>query len=334
VPSGEIDILFGRKPYRLQASATHFQHFSVPARLNPVGNFVNTVLFVQPTVSGINWVCPPSGPNVPKKQYVMNFVQADRFTGDGNPVVSTVDVSALTGFAPVNPATAQRGFQNASGHSVAQMEGGTVGAYLNSNDLAPSASDSKLMITPEYRWILPPWTDFTAPIPLSGPGLVLHEAFDLQVPKCSGGNDVFVNMGHLFTDPNGVQLTYNVAVFHNNLANPGVGISLDAPTQNYILTNPLGVVTTYCTPTAGSSFYTPTPWSGFMHFEWSCSYQQFQAALHALDAAFPGVLTTFDPAQYRLSTTHLNAEVHTLGSAATIELGWSMKNLEIWTVGS
>jgi hypothetical protein len=268
---------------------------------------------------------------MPKKIYAMNFVQADRFTGDGMPIVSTADVSAKTGFAPGNPATAQIGFQNAAGSSTGQMEGNTVGAYLNTNDLVTSVTDQTLMITPEYRWILPPWMDLSAPYPYTDSSTVLYGALDLQVPTAVGGNDVYVNQGHRFMDPTGFEVTFNIGFFHNNATSPGLGLTVDKTGRVYIINNPMGVITTYCTPAVGSAVYSPTPWSGFRHFEWSITYTQFQAALHALDAANPGVLTTFDPSQFRLATTHLNAELHTLGSAATIELGWSMKNLELWT---
>ncbi len=43
MPAGELNVRFGAKPYRLQASATHFQHLQVPQQITAVGGTVSSL---------------------------------------------------------------------------------------------------------------------------------------------------------------------------------------------------------------------------------------------------------------------------------------------------
>ena len=65
-------------------------------------------------------------------------------------VPTSWNAGSKTGFVPTSPSTAQRGFLNQVGTSTAQMEGDTVGAYINSKDLPTTLTNQLMMISPEY----------------------------------------------------------------------------------------------------------------------------------------------------------------------------------------
>src|SRR5579872_3508150 len=286
-----------------------------------------TILFEQPQVSGIagnfdaaraaNHTAPPKG------SFTMVLWQANRFQSNGQLVSTTWDAGARTGFTPALPATAQLGFQNLAGTSTAQMEGDTVGAYLNSQDLPQSTADQKMMITPQY--IFPAGSQ---PMPFAHPQGSLSGSFDLQIPVAVG-SDAYVTADLLFENPSGVRVSYGIEIFHNGAGHPVEGSAIDPITGSYMLNSPLGVDTRFVTAGSDSASVTGTPWSGWRHFDWSISEAQFVSALQHLTATYPGKVTSTDPVQYVLAEVHLNAEFHTKGQPA--QLGWSMRGLTLWT---
>ncbi len=285
-----------------------------------------TVLFEQPVTSGIagNFVVPPASHNAPPKgAFTMVLWQPNRFQSNGELVPTTWDAATQTGFTPSNVALAQLGFQNLSGTSTAQIEGETVGAYINSVDLPPSTADQKMMITPEFIF-----TPGSQPVPFANANVSLNGALDLQIPA-AGGKNSYVVADFLFEDPNGVRISLGVKIFRNGGADTIVGTGYDTPSNTYMLNSPLAADQAYVTLAAGSATNTGDTWTGFRHFEWSVSQAQFASALQYLVATYPSVVKLSDPTQYVLAEVHLNAEFHTEGQAA--ELGWSMQNMKVWT---
>jgi hypothetical protein len=265
--------------------------------------------------------------------------QPDIFTANGELVPTAWNASSQTGFAPSNPMSDQLGFQNTPGTSTAQMDGDTVGAYINSKDAPSSPVDpggmnggcghvtnppvQKMMITPQYIW-----SSGTEPVPFASSTTVLNGSLDLQVPTASGVAYVVADL--LFEDPNGVRVSYGVKLFGNGVTNPVVGCGYDAPSNSYTIDSPLGFDERFVSNAANSASDTGVPWLGWQHFEWSISQSQFTAALQYLAPQFSGKIQDVDATQYVLAEVHLNAEINFLPGPA--ELGWSMRGLKIWLV--
>ena len=260
---------------------------------------------------------------VPVGTFTLVLWQPNRFQASGLLVATGWDAGTQTGFTPANPSTAQLGFQDLSGTSTAQMEGDTVGAYINSQDLPPSTTDQKMMITPQFDF-----APGSQPMPFANSQSTLHGSLDLQIPTAVGA-DVYVNEDLLFKDPSGVRISIAVETFRNGGANAAAGSGYDSPSNTYYLNSPLGLDQRFVTQASDSAAATGTPWSGWRHFDWSISEAQFVSALQNLTAANPGVVISTDPTQYVLAEVHLNAEFHTQGQPA--ELGWSMRGLQVWT---
>lgn len=300
-----------------------------------------TTLFEQPQESSItgNVVVPlADNSKPPAGTFKLVLWQPDSFTTNGELVPTAWNASSQTGFAPSNPMSDQLGFQNTPGTSTAQMEGDTVGAYINSKDVPSSPVDpggaggcghvttpsvQKMMITPQYIW-----SSGTEPVPFASSTTVLSGSLDLQVPTASG--EAYVVADLLFEDPNGVRVSYGVKLFANGVTNPVVGCGYDAPSNSYTIDSPLGIDERFVSKAANSTSDTGVPWLGWQHFEWSINQSQFTAALQYLATQFPGQIKVVDPTQYMLAEVHLNAEINFLPSPA--ELGWSMSGLKLWLV--
>jgi len=290
------------------------------------GTSSTTTLFEQPQVSGIagHLVVPPATDKPPPQgSFTLVLWQADRFMSNGLLVPTGWDAGTQTGFTPSAAMTGQLGFQNKPGTSTAQMEADAVGAYINSQDLPQSSADQKMMITPQFTFPLG-----AQPMPFASPDSSLHGSLDLQVPAATG-SDVYVVADLLFEGPNGARISFGIAIFRNGGVSSVVTSGYDSPSNSYILNSPLGVDQRFVTQASNSAAATGTPWSGWRHFEWRVSENQFVDALQYLTGAFPGKLTSTDPVHYVLTKVHLNAEFHTKGQQA--ELGWSMRGLKLWT---
>jgi hypothetical protein len=282
------------------------------------------VLFQQPQESGIaGQFFVPLATHTPPQTGIFELIlwQPNPDTADGELVPVTWDAGSETGFTPTSPSTAQLGFQNQAGTSTAQMEGGTVGAYINSANLPGSPAGQTMMITPQFLF-----TPGSEPVPFSSANSVLTSTMDLQIPTAAG-NDTYVVADFLFKDPNGVRVSIGAKIFDNGETNPVVGTGYDAPSNTYLLNSPLEGAQQFVTQVPGSASTTGTPWAGWQHYEWSVSQAQFVAAINHLVAQYPGQVTTTDPTAYVLAEVHLNAEFHFQPDSA--ELGWSMTG---WTV--
>jgi hypothetical protein len=307
------------------SSGTSGQSGSGSGGTSSVGG-TTTVLFEQPQAGGIagHFVVPlASHTPPPKGAFTLVAWQVDRFQSNGELVATAWDAGSQTGFTPTDTTATQLGYRNQIGSSTAQMQEGTVGAYLNSQDLPPSTADQKMMISPEFSF-----SAGSQPVPFASAQGLLSGALTLQVPTAVGP-DTYVRADLLFEGQNGVRISYGVGLFRSGSHTPSVASGYDVPSNTYMLNSPLGVDQRYVTLASNSAVMTGTPWSGWRHFAWSISEAQFASGLQYLAAQFPGAVTSTDPSQYVLAEIHLNAEFHTHGQAA--ELGWSMQELQLST---
>jgi hypothetical protein len=288
-----------------------------------------TDLFEQPSESGIAnnfWVAHLSNAGMPVGSFDLVLLQPNPDTSNGELVPTSWDAGAKTGFVPTSPSTAQLGFRNEAGATTAQMEGDTVGAYLNSADLPTKLSNQLMMIAPQYFF-----PSGATPVPFSSSGAVLNGELNLQIPTAVG-KDTYVAADFVFLAASGVRVSFSVVLFHNEIPRQlPVNTTYDKPEDVYILQVPLYDDQQFITLVQGSESATGTPWTGFRHFQWSIDQTQFVAALKYLVAKFPGKITSTDPTQYVLDEVHLNAEFHY--SPAPAELGWSMQGWQVWVSG-
>lgn len=284
-----------------------------------------TVLFEQPLESGIAqnlYIAHVDTGGMPTGSWDLVVMQKDPFTSTGRLVPTSWNAGSKTGFVPTSPATAQVGFRNQVGTSTAQMEGDTVGAYLNSKDLPTTRSNQKMMITPQYRF-----PAGAVPVPFAHATSVLNAELDLQVPVAAGSS-TYVNADLLFIGPNGTRISFGIKLFQNGAHTAVLGGGYDDVADAYMLNCPLGTDTRFLTKASTSGSSTGTPWLGWRHFQWQIDQAQFIAALNRLAAQFPDTVQTTDPTQYTFAGMHLNSEFHYSPDPA--ELGWSMRGLKLW----
>lgn len=206
------------------------------------------------------------------------------------------------------------------------MEGGTVGAYMNSQDLPTSESNQLMMIAPQYRF-----QPGTEPVPFGSSKSLLNGELDLQVPMAMG-KDTYITLDFQFLDPNGNQVSFGYKLFKNGARGTTLFDSMYIPSEHvYIINTPLAAGQSFVSLAPGSAISTGATWTGWRHFQWTIDQAQFVAALKYLAAKYPGKITSTDPTQYVFSEVHLNAEFHY--SPEPAELGWSMRNLKIWITG-
>jgi hypothetical protein len=116
-----------------------------------------SILFDQPALSGIahNFHVPIAEHKYPAAQtFNLLLWQPNPQRPDGQLVATTWPVGDMTGFYPSAPlAGHQAAFRDAPGASAVQIDGGTVGAYIDSRDLKPGPRTTKMMITPAFRLV-------------------------------------------------------------------------------------------------------------------------------------------------------------------------------------
>lgn len=278
-------------------------------------------------------------PYTPTDVFYLHANQASPFTSNGNFVPVSWDAASKTGLVcPPARRLWQRGIWvppsvpnggTAVGHSAAQIYGGGVGAYLNSADLIDGSPYNRMMIAPTFTFGTPssPFASSTAEL------MVL---LDLQVPTATdfhAGNlsNTYIRYDLLFTcQQTGGRLSLSCQLFANNEYPTEDSANFDVGTSSVIiapLVSPLGKLVTL---QAGSAVYQPLPWSGWKTFAFSMSQSQFASALKKAQpvARQHHVTLNTNPADYVLSATHLNAELH-YSKKMPATLGWSMRNLTL-----
>lgn len=235
-----------------------------------------------------------------------------------------------TGFYPSAPLDKhQAGFRNAPGVSVLQIDGNTVGAYLNSADLPEGSHNFKMMMTPELS---------VAPAaqvhPFAQGGRAILVSLDLQVPTAADGHNpgslTYVSADLMFVDrTRGTKISYGCNLFFNGHAHREAGghIRLDEDSQNMMINSVVGLDNAWLVAQPGSAVSQSEPWRGWKTFRFAITEKNFDAALAAFAQKDPGTKVSITPADYAFAKFHLNAELNF--RAAPAELGWSMRNAKI-----
>jgi hypothetical protein len=301
------------------------------------------VLFEQAAVDDLarSFVVPladplhPSPP--PTDRLVLILWEPNPKRSDGTLVPTSWPAGDKTGFYPTPPLEHQLGFEDRYGTTTVQARGGVVGAYLNAQEVSPETASGKLMITPQFRW-----GDASAARPFSDPAQALLVSLELQVPTASDAHRpeslTYVEADLEFTDRvSGTKLSYGAVLFNQGIAHPrpevwhadsnGMAIAFDAPSRSIMINAPDKDGSPTLLRVPGSDHFTPTPWRGWRTFSYAITGRAFSVGLDRARELYPNAKASQDPADYRLTMFHLNAEVQHGGGPA--ELGWSMRNARI-----
>jgi hypothetical protein len=300
------------------------------------------VLFEQPAVNDLaqTFLVPLADPQhpiaPPADQLNLILWQPNPKRFDGMLVATPWAAGDKTGFYPTQPLEHQLGFEDRPGTTTVQAEGGVVGAYLNSEDVSPETANGNLMITPAFHW-----TAASAARPFSNPDLELLVSLELQVPTASDaerpGSSSFIAADLEFTDQvSGTKLSYGSGLFNRGAGRPGLGewkgypdshmhVGYDAMSRSIMIS----ALDDERSPTRlpGSDPFTQTPWQGWRTFSYAITARALSVALNRVRDQYPNANASQNPADYRLTMFHLNAEVQHSGGPA--ELGWSMRNARI-----
>jgi hypothetical protein len=234
--------------------------------------------------------------------------------------------------------------RNATGSTVCQMYGDTVGAYLNSADLSgrgidangnplPGSDGYKQMVTPSYMFG-PQETIQAWRTPDSG----LQLSLDLQIPtaECAEKKWSLAYVNPLLTLVDAktrLKISCGPMLFSERSRGDAtrplqhIAYDYDAPSHSWMIRDRLVPGASWLELAPGSAAYQTATWRGWRHFSWSVSRAHAAAALKAMREQEPRVKVSVDPGDYQLTAFHLNAETHF--QIAPAELGWSMRNLRI-----
>jgi hypothetical protein len=251
-------------------------------------------------------------------------------TADGRDVPTSWDLSVKTGFRPKGDLRhAQVAFIDRLGSSGAQMQGGTVGAYLDSQDFPNGAPSSKFIITPNITFS--PQTKLFR----SGEPTRIIVSFDLQVPTAEdhglAKSAAYVVSDLKFTDiSSGISLYVNDAVFRNRPRDKSDFVFFDPDTKIAVAFGNGDGLSRFSDLSDHSAYLQVEPWVGWRHFSYSIGQENFRAALDAVAWKYPNFRLSKRPEDWSLTEWHLNAEI--LFDAAPAKLGWSMRKAAIGLV--
>jgi hypothetical protein len=292
------------------------------------------VLFEQPETTNLSehFFIPTAGPpphrQGPDELFSLYLWQPNPYREDGKLVPASWRAGDKTGFYPRDAVHNQLGFQDVSGTTTVQAEGGVVGAYLNPSDETPDTDFGKLMITPVIRW-----PESKALRPFTNADNAIEVDMDLQVPTASSasraGSIAYVVADLEFLDQTSrMKISYGCALFfhkHDGLKSYPVGY--DAPSNSVVANVPVIRDNPRITVLPGSAVYTGTTWRGWRNYRFVITAQNFGATLAAIRAKSPASKPSDNLADYKLTMYHLNAEIN--HSSAPAELGWSLRNTRI-----
>jgi len=183
------------------------------------------ILFEQPMLGGIagNFHVPPAEHKYPAdKPFNLVLWQPNPTRPEGQLVPTDWKAGDRTGFYPAAPLPEhQAAFRNAAGASTVQIDGGTVGVYLNSHDLPKGSPGNKMMITPAFKPVAEQRVS-----PFARPALALANSLELQVPSArdlnQAGNFTYVVAIFVFEDrQTRTQISYEAVLFHHTVSAPG-----------------------------------------------------------------------------------------------------------------
>lgn len=300
------------------------------------------VLFRQPSLDGFGDRLFVQAHPAPGTFNLISW-QKNPTTDDGRFVPVDWNVGEKTGLViATNLSSAQRGMRNERGATAAQMSGTAVGAYLNSADLSGGGQDAggnplpgsggyKMMVTPQFFFPKPQVAGL-----FQAREDRLKVSMDLQIPVAVSaqkkGSLAYVNPVLVFIDAKrNVKISYTVGMFATWPARNGPKmvehIGYDEPSHSWMIHCNLMPGIRWATFESDSSIYQVLPWKGWKHFSYAITWENFAAALKIFREKQPDVNCSTDPADYRLHSFHLNAEI--TYQIAPAELGWSMRHAEI-----
>lgn len=289
------------------------------------------VLFEQTSLGGVegNYLVPLAQHRPPSSgAFHMILWQPNPNRSDGMLVPTSWRAGDKTGFYPSEPVAGhQSAFRDVPGSSVMQIDGDTVGAYINSADLREGSNGYKMMMTPETS--IGPEAQVH---PFTQSGRAMLVSLELQVPTAvdahDAGSRTYVSVDLLFVDSSrGTKISYGCNLFFNGHPHRELGghIRLDEPSHNMMVNSVVGMDNAWLVTLPGSAISQSAPWRGWKTFRFAITQQSFMAALSAYNQQAPGVST--NPADYAFAKFHLNAELNYRTSAA--ELGWSMRHARV-----
>jgi hypothetical protein len=262
----------------------------------------------------------------PKNTFFLVLWQPNPHRPDGGLVAVTWPVGDKTGFYPAGPlAERQRGMRDAYGSTALQIEGDTVAAYLNSEDLIRGSKDQKEMITPAYEF-----AEGTRVRPFAGDNGGLTCSLQLQVPVARDGgkpgSSAYINLNLLFGSDGGIlRVSYNGGLYFHGRAGSPETIGYDPVTRNVLVITPIRPGSRWSSYASGSAVRQGAPWKGWKTFQFKITRTNFRAALGAVKQKYPEVPWSDNTAAWTLNQVHLNAELRY--RTAPAELGWSMRRL-------
>jgi hypothetical protein len=305
-----------------------FSLFSVATAYSP-----SDVLFEQSSLDGVegNYIVPTvqHRPPTPGIFHIILW-QPNPNRADGMLVPTDWKAGEKTGFYPSSPVDRhQAGFRNAPGTSTLQIDGDTVGAYINSADLPEGSHLYKMMMTPEMS---------VAPAaqvrPFAQTGRIIVVSLELQVPTAvdehRDGSESYVGADLLFLDrSHGTRISYGCNLFFNGHPHRELGghIRVDEDSQNMMVNSVVGMDDAWLTALPGSAVSQSAPWKGWKTFRFAITEKNFIDALNAYHERAAGAGVSIHPGDYTFAKFHLNAELHFKNSAAA--LGWSMRHAKI-----
>jgi hypothetical protein len=262
--------------------------------------------------------------------FYMVLWQKNPYRLDGALVPVTWAVGDKTGFYPTNPLQqSQMGMRDAYGSTALQIEGKTVAAYLNSDDLTGrgAAHRYKEMVTPAYEF--PPAAQVT---PFDETDSALSCSLELQVPVAVDGggspqSGAYINLNLLLVkDAGPVQVSVNGGLFYNRRADYPEQLSFDPVTKHVLVLTPIQRKSQWSTYTTDSEVRQGAPWIGWKKFRFTVTRHNFISAIKAVSAKHPSPSWAGDPSEWKLAQVHLNAEIRY--ETAPAEMGWSMRGLK------
>lgn len=303
-----------------------------------------TVVFEQPNLDGIagNLHVPKAEHQYPT-EHIFNLLlwQPNPNQADGELVPSHKNVADKTGFQPSGPLEKQQAaFRDADDVTTVQVDGDTVGVFLQSRDLPNQSPGDKLMVTPEVKF-----PKENRGYPFAQPGVAMVNSLELQIPvavdQSRPGNITYVTSDFTFEDrQTKAKISYGVHIFHHamratrspareQLIKSEVH-GFDEPSHAYQVGNQLWPGSRVISVLEGSTLFQDQPWTGWRSFKFAITGHNFTTALQALKQKFPEFSGSENPADYALVAWHLNAELKFATGPA--ELGWSMRHASITLV--
>jgi hypothetical protein len=300
------------------------------------------VIFVQPTLDGIagNFHVPKAEHRYPsERDFNLILWQPNPNRADGELMPTSWSAGDMTGFYPSQSTVkSQLAFHDEAGASTVQIEGETVGAYLNSSDLSSTAGAAvadmgTMMVTPAFT---PPRQKIIYPFAQSG--IALLNSLELQIPVARDmnrdGNMTYANAVFVLEDRRShTQISYEVNLFHHALR-PGkpptqewlrrteVG-TYDVPSQSFQIVNPPAPDSRIVSALTGSALYQNQPWKGWRPFRFAITANNLTTAIQDIKEKYASFRGSENVADYGLVEWHLNAELKFHSGPA--ELGWSMR---------